>query len=122
MRRKETGDKGEATAAHFLREHGYRVLEKNYRCPRGEIDIVAQEKGCLVFVEVRTKTQTAFGAPEESITPVKQRKMLATAFWYLERHEALEKPWRIDMVAIEMRPGGEPLRIELITNAALGAD
>jgi putative endonuclease len=114
MKRKETGDQGEDKATQFLRQQGYRIIERNYRCPRGEIDIVAREKDCLVFVEVRSKTQAAFGAPEESLTPAKQKRMLVTAFWYLEQHRAQDSAWRIELVAIETDSTGKTTRLELI--------
>jgi len=79
MKRRDTGILGEKLAKDFLKKRGYHILETNYRCPEGEIDIVARHKDCLVFVEVRTKKSLEFGSPEESITPAKQTRMRATA-------------------------------------------
>jgi len=86
MKRRDTGIRGEKLAQDFIRKKGYRILENNYRCPDGEIDIVARHKDCLVFIEVRTKTSLEFGSPEESITPAKKERMKATAWHYLQNH------------------------------------
>ena len=79
MKRRETGILGEKMAADFLARNGYRILENNYRCPGGEVDIIALHGETLVFVEVRTKRSLSFGSPEESITPVKQARLRAVA-------------------------------------------
>jgi putative endonuclease len=117
MKRRDTGILGEKLARDFLKKRGYRVIETNYRCPEGEIDIVASGKDYLVFVEVRTKTNLEFGSPEESITAAKKEKLKAAAYHYLQEHDKLPALWRIDMVAIELGPKSKPSRIELIENA-----
>lgn len=117
MKRRDTGILGEKLARDFLKKRGYRTLETNYRCPQGEIDIVAKHKDSLVFIEVRTKTSLEFGSPEESITPAKKERMRAAAFHYRQTHHNLPLSWRIDVVAIELSRKGEPGRIELIENA-----
>ena len=117
MKRRDTGILGEKLAKDFLKKRGYHILETNYRCPEGEIDIVARHRGYLVFTEVRTKTSLQFGSPEESITPAKRERMRATAFHYRQTHNNLPPLWRIDMVAVELNQKGKPSRIELIENA-----
>lgn len=117
MKRRETGILGEKLASDFLKKHGYHILETNYRCPHGEIDIVARHKDYLVFVEVRTKKSLEFGSPEESITPAKKARMKATAWHYQQAHNDSPSLWRIDVVAIELNQKGKPLRIELFENA-----
>ena len=117
MKRRDTGIRGEKLAQDFVRKKGYRILETNYRCPEGEIDIIARDKDSLVFIEVRTKTSLAFGSPEESITPAKKERMKATAWHYLQNHDNLPSLWRIDVVAVELSQAGKLSRIELITNA-----
>jgi putative endonuclease len=119
MSRKNTGILGERLAAEFLRERGYHVLETNYRCPEGEIDIVAQHGDSLVFIEVRTKQSKQFGTPEESITPVKKERLRQVAARYREAHDDLPEQWRIDVVVVELSRG-KPTRIELIENAVGG--
>jgi putative endonuclease len=117
MKRRNTGILGEKLAQDFLKKRGYRILETNYRCPQGEIDIVARHKNSLVFIEVRTKTSLEFGSPEESITPTKKERMKATAVHYQQAHSNLPQLWRIDVVAVELNKNGELSRIELIENA-----
>ena len=117
MKRRDTGIRGEKLAKDFLKKRGYRIVETNYRCPEGEIDIVAKHKDSLAFVEVRTKTSLEFGSPEESITPTKKERMRATASHYRQTHNDLPLLWRIDFVAVELNQEGKPSRIELIENA-----
>jgi len=117
MKRRDTGILGEKLARAFLKQHGYHILETNYRCPQGEIDIVAKHKGFLVFIEVRTKKSLEFGSPEESITPIKRERMKTTASHYRQTHDNLPPLWRIDVVAVELNQNGNPSRIELIENA-----
>jgi putative endonuclease len=80
---------GEKLACEFLGQNGYKILETNYRCPGGEIDIIAQQKDTLVFIEVRTKTSRKFGGPEESITPVKAARLRTLAAHYGQNHDNL---------------------------------
>jgi len=117
MKRRDTGIRGEKLAKDFLKKRGYRILETNYRCPKGEIDIVAKHQDFLVFTEVRTKTSLEFGSPEESITPAKKARMKAAAWHYRQEHDRLPQLWRIDVVAVELDQKGKASRIELIENA-----
>ena len=107
--RRETGMLGEKLARDFLEKQGFRVLETNYRCPEGEIDIVAEHQDCLVFVEVRTKTSQEFGCPEESITKAKKARLIAVALSYLQSHKWPETAsLRIDFVVVELDQRGRP--------------
>ncbi len=117
MTRKETGDLGERVAREFLKKRGYRVIETNFRCREGEIDIVARQKDSLVFVEVRTKSGSAFGSPEESVTRAKAAHMRAAAARYVQTHPGSPDSWRIDFVGVEIDARGKPGRVELIPNA-----
>ena len=117
MNRKALGELGERWAREYLERNGYRIRETNFRCREGEIDIVAQHEDCLVFVEVRTKTGSRFGTPEESVTAAKQEKLVSVAMSYLQTHDDLPSEWRIDVVAIEVSPNGRVARTELIRNA-----
>jgi len=121
MKRKDTGILGEKLAKDFLEKEGYHVIETNYRCPEGEIDIVAKHGDYLVFIEVRTKTSREFGTPEESITPAKKERMKATAAYYQQNHHSLAPQWRIDVVAVELNQRRKLSRIELIENAVSDA-
>src|SRR3990172_2861887 len=120
MKRKETGDLGEKLAQEFLKEKGYRVLETNYRCREGEMDIIARLKDQLVFVEVRTKRSVDFGTPEESITSSKKSHLERVAAHYLQDHSGLPSLWQIDLVAVELDSDNKLKRIELIENAIEG--
>ena len=117
MKRRDVGILGEKLAQDFLKKRGYRVVETNYRCPEGEIDIIATQKDTLVFIEVRTKKSLEFGTPEESITPAKMEKLRAVSARYRQTHDNLPESWRIDMVAIELDKSNKISRIELIENA-----
>ena len=117
MKRRDTGILGEKLAGDFLGRNGYRILESNYRCSEGEVDIIALHEDVLVFVEVRTKKSRQFGSPEESITPAKMRRLRAVAAHYRQNHNNLPDSWRIDVVAIELDQNKRVSRIELIENA-----
>jgi putative endonuclease len=117
MKRRETGILGEKLARELLKKRGYKIIETNYRCPHGEIDIVARKKDTIVFIEVRTKKSLDFGSPEESITPVKKERMRNTAFYYCQTHDDIPSIWRIDLVAIELDQQGKPSRIDVLENA-----
>jgi putative endonuclease len=117
MKRRDTGILGEKLARGFLEEQGYRIRQTNYRCPEGEIDLVAEHRDFLVFVEVRTKRGLEFGSPEESITPAKMAKLRTVAAHYLQTHDNLPSSWRIDVVAVELDNKDKISRIELIENA-----
>ena len=117
MSKRETGLMGEKLACDFLAKNGYNIIERNYRCPEGEIDIIARQQDTLVFIEVRTKTSRKFGGPEESITPVKAARLRTLAARYGQNHDGLPEAWRIDVVAIQMNKDGRASRIEIIENA-----
>ena len=117
MNRQEVGKLGEKLAQKFLKKKGYHIRETDFRCRTGEIDIIAQQKDCLVFVEVRTKSSLGFGTPEESITQGKKEKIINSALTYISTHQKLPPLWRIDVVAIEVDQKGKSKRIELIENA-----
>lgn len=117
MKRRELGDIGEKLARKFLKKKGYRILETNFRCREGEIDIIAKQKDYLVFVEVRTKTSSGFGSPEESVTFAKKEKLIASALTYMGSHQNLPDNWRIDFIGVELDQKGKATRIELIESA-----
>lgn len=120
INRKKLGALGERIAREHIEKLGYRIIETNFRCHEGEIDIIAQDREQLVFVEVRTRRGLNFGSPEESITVSKRRKLIEVANAYLQSHEGLPSSWRIDVVAVELGPGGTVSRVELIQNAVSG--
>jgi putative endonuclease len=117
LKRNATGLLGEQLAKDFLKKKGYRILETNFRCRSGEIDIITLDRDCLVFVEVRTKFSLDFGTPEESITHSKIGHLTRSAEYYRQSHEKLPELWRIDAVVIELDPHKKLKRIEVIENA-----
>ncbi|MGI6097696.1 MAG: YraN family protein [Dethiobacteria bacterium] len=104
--RKRLGKQGEIAAKKYLLQKGYCILEENYTCDIGEIDIVAKEREELVFVEVRTKTGAEFGLPEESVDKRKLSKLVKLSYHYLAQfkktHFKKEQKFRIDLIAVEM--------------------
>ncbi len=115
--RRDAGRLGERMAASFLESRTYRVVQRNYRCRFGEIDLVVEGAEGLVFVEVRTKRRPCLFEPEETITPAKARRMATLAEHYLAATKQQERPWRVDVVAVELDRGGEPARIEHFKDA-----
>ena len=98
---------GEEIASTYLQNKGYEFVDGNVRTPYGEIDLIMRSNGILVFVEVKTRTSTRFGYPEEAITPQKQQHMLDCAGHYAEEHNLAS--WRIDAVSVEGKPSdGKP--------------
>ncbi|MGH2543174.1 MAG: YraN family protein [Ardenticatenaceae bacterium] len=118
--RQGLGRLGEELARRHLETSGYVVLNINYRARLGEIDIVAEKDGVLVFVEVRTRRGSQFGTPEESLTPGKQTHLISAAHQYLQANRAEDRNWRIDVVAVELDSHGKLLRVEVIENAVEG--
>ena len=116
--RRTLGSWGEERASQFLLNEGYEIIERNWRCAEGEMDIVAREGDCLAFVEVRTRRGRNYGTPEESVTRAKQMKLAELAQIYLQEHPEWEGPWRIDVVAVELT-GGQP-RLRLVRHAVEG--
>lgn len=110
------GERGEAAACGFLKEHGYEVLEKNYKCKIGEIDVIARRQGRLAFIEIKTRTSAQFGAPQEAVDLKKQEKIFKVAQWYLKEKKLEKTPVAFDVVAILWREGEAP-GIRLIANA-----
>lgn len=115
MDKKELGRKGEEAALRFLKKNGYRIIEKNYVCKLGEIDIIAKEKDTLSFIEVKTRTSTLFGPPQLSVTPSKQMQLSKAALYFLKEKKLEDTKARFDVVAILLGPQGE--EIELIRDA-----
>jgi putative endonuclease len=117
LKRKEVGALGEKMAVDFLKKHGYKIVQRNFRCREGEIDIIARQGDCLVFVEVRTRKSSGFGIPEESITPVKSKRLVDLANTYLQSCGSFPQSWRIDVIAVELKPDNKLSRLEHIENA-----
>jgi putative endonuclease len=110
-----TGESGEALAMKFLKKNGYKIIERNYRCKLGEIDIIAQDGNVLAFIEVKARRTGEFGGPKWAVTPKKQRKISMVALQYLKKTKQMEERARFDVVAIRLLPDHPD--VEIIKNA-----
>jgi putative endonuclease len=110
-----TGKQGEDIAVAYLKKRGYQIIERNYTCLFGEIDIVAKDKNTLVFVEVKSRKSEVFGDPQLAVGLEKQKKMSRISLKYLEEKKLYPCDARFDVVAVKMLPAGNT--IELIQNA-----
>jgi len=109
------GKRGENLAVWYLEKNGYKILEQNYRNRMGEIDIIAQEKKTIVFVEVKSRRSIRYGSPKWAVTPKKQRKISMVALYYLKATKQSDAKARFDVVAITSNRD-EP-QIEIVKNA-----
>jgi len=100
---RSAGKKGEDLACKFLKKDKYKILEKNFGSRQGEIDIIAEDrKGVLCFVEVKARSSEDYGLPVEAVTHFKQKKLLATAFIYLESRKMKSRDMRFDIVSVDL--------------------
>ncbi len=119
--RRSLGDFGERVAAAHLEAQGYAIRRRNFRTREGEIDIVAEKEGCLVFVEVRTRRGQVMGTAAESVTPRKQRRLLALAEAYMQAVEGpLPSRQRIDIITVTLAADGRVLAVDHIEDAVHG--
>lgn len=114
--KQQLGQRGEQLAAAHLQQQGYHIVATNWRCTHGELDIVAEQDGTLVFVEVRTRYTDSTEYAFESITPRKQKRLEALAQAYLAAHDLEEAAWRIDVIAVAVRRSGKPV-LDHVENA-----
>ena len=114
MQTLRTGRRGEALAARFLRQRGYEILDTNWHCAQGELDIVARQAATLVFVEVRTRHQSHTADAFASITARKRERLLGAVWAWLEAHDAGAAAWRLDVIAVALGPR---TRIEHVEDA-----
>ncbi|HWE25293.1 MAG TPA: YraN family protein [Myxococcales bacterium] len=108
--RQRLGDLGEQAAEKLLAASGYRIVARKHRCPRGEVDLVAERGELLVFVEVRTRATSVFGGPEETVGTIKQKRVVRAARDFLARWRGPPRDARFDVVAVVDSPGGPQLR------------
>jgi len=116
LRRADLGFRGEAIAARELRKRGYEILERRWRCRRGEIDLVARDGATLVIVEVKTRASRDFGPPADAVDPRKQRKLMELARAYLKARRLSDVNVRFDVVGVTMPRRKRP-QIEVIRSA-----
>jgi len=111
----EFGKAAEKAAAKFLKAKGYRILESNYKNKFGEIDIIAQDKGVICFLEVKARHSLDYGTPQEAVTQNKQRQISRVAVSYLKSNHLLNQKARFDVLSL-LYSGNQP-EITLITDA-----
>ncbi len=117
---RKTGDIGEQIAVDYLKDNGYKILERNYQKPWGEIDIIAKNQG-LIFIEVKTRTNTKIAFPEENVNYNKRRKLIRAAETYLsEKNHSPETSWQIDVIAIELNLKNRKANLKHFKNAVWG--
>jgi len=109
------GKEGEQIAERYLLKKGYRLVERNYRCPVGELDLIALDRRVLVFIEVKTRSDDRFGIPFESVHRRKQQRMIKAALFFLSQHRLHHRDARFDVIGISF-VGREPV-VEHIQNA-----
>lgn len=116
INRQSVGKMGEDIAVDHLEKQGYQILSCNYRCTFGEIDIIALDKDELVFIEVKTRTNTNYGLPYESVTKTKQQRIRKIAIHYVQEMHPSIYNFRFDVISILLKKG-EACKIEIIKNA-----
>jgi len=114
-KRQQFGKESESLAVRYLKKNGYKILEQNYRNKIGEIDIIAKEKGTLVFVEVKARKTHVFGNPKWAVTPKKQRKISMVALYYLKTTRQTHVKARFDVISLSLTKDNP--QIEIIKNA-----
>lgn len=98
--RKTLGARGEEIAVAYLKRQKYRIIETNFRCRCGELDIIARDGKTLVFVEVKTRRTASYGLPQLAVTPFKQRQISKAALTYLSKNRLMEESARFDVVSV----------------------
>ena len=111
------GTRSERAAARFLKKLGYRILRRNYRCPLGELDLVALDGSVLVFVEVRSTEKPDSAGPALSVDEAKKRRLTQLAVHFLQKHRLLDRPARFDVLAVSWPPNRREPAVEHYVNA-----
>ena len=115
--RRALAQAGEDAAVEALLRRGYRVRERNVRLRRGELDVVAEEGGDLVFVEVKSRRSVAYGTPAEAVGFQKQRTLVQLAAAYLTRRGLVDRACRFDVVEVRLDSAGRPVRVDVLRDA-----
>ena len=111
------GKQGEILAQTYLRKQDYILLQKNFRCKLGEIDIIAKDKEVVVFIEVRTKTSTTYGPAYNSVTYSKQKQVKRVALFYISKYNLVNTQFRFDVIGITLNLQTGQHQIDHIQNA-----
>ena len=115
MNRKRIGHYAESLACRYLKRRGLRLLYRNFRCLRGEIDLIMQDGDSLVFVEVRYRKLTHFGHAKETVSRIKQSRIVQCARYYMHIHKSWNEAVRFDVISIEGQADG--MKIEWLADA-----
>jgi putative endonuclease len=113
--RLEIGKRGEDLALKRLKKMGYKKIIRNYRCPLGEVDLIAEDSGTLVFVEIKTRRGRSVGYAKEAVDARKRRQLSKVALAYMKSNDCFETSARFDVVAVSLCE--DKPRIEVIKNA-----
>ncbi len=113
--RLQLGELGEKLALKRIKRYGYKLVAKNYRCPLGEIDLIAKDGDCLVFIEIKTRKNSSTGNAKEAIDKRKRRQISKVALYYMKANGCCDVKSRFDIIAINILGGKE--EIELIKDA-----
>jgi putative endonuclease len=116
-RRQDVARRGEDAAIAALRAGGYKIVARNVRLRRGELDVVAEEQGAIVFVEVKSRRSALYGTPAEAVTARKRRALVALAAAYLTRHALTGRACRFDVAEVWVGRDGRPARVQIIRDA-----
>jgi putative endonuclease len=116
---RRTGQLGEQLACGALQRRGYEIVAQGWRCPRGEVDIVARDGECWVFVEVKTRRGRRAGLPDDSLTPRKIARVAEIAQVYLSDHALVDVNWRVDFVAVELDGQDRVRRLQVMPGILL---
>ncbi len=114
---RSVGDYGERVAARHLAEQGMQIIDRNWRCDAGEVDIVAMDGPCLVICEVKTRRSATFGSPLQAVTPRKAARLRRLAARWLADHDVRVEDVRVDVIGVWREPTG-PARLEHVVGAA----
>ncbi len=114
--RQELGERGEMLAVAYLKNRGYRILTRHFRCRQGEIDIIARKGKTLYFIEVKTRESCFCGEPLEAVSVIKKRRLYQTALWYMGRFDEDDLDVRFSVIGIDAPSRGQP-DIEMIEDA-----
>lgn len=117
--RRSIGLRGEDIAADYLKRKGYSVLNRNFRTPYGEIDLVSEQGNSIVFTEVKTRASKSLGPPEISITRRKADHMRSAAEFYIQEYGEQYDEWRIDVISVQIQTNETPLIVHF-ENAITG--
>ena len=103
--KQETGKSGEEIASIYLEKEGYIILERNFSCHQGEIDIIAKDKDEIVFIEVKTRTDISYGEASEAVTNTKKRHLINSIKYYIYKQKLENQPIRIDVAEVYINKG-----------------